>query len=517
MGLILSLSLAKVAIHVLFNDGYGIFRDELYYLACARHLDWGYVDHPPMVAVILYITQSIASAFLPVLQAIRPGVTEDFVNSLHVIRLPAALAGGAVVCLTGLIARELGGRAFAITLACVMAIIAPNFLGIHNFYSMNAFDHFFWALSVLLIVRLMKQPSTGLWIALGVAMGLGLQNKISMLFFGFGFLVGMLLTPARRHLATRGPWLCGGIALLIFLPHAVWQIAHSFPTLEFMRNASEKKNMPLSPLEFFAGQMIEMHPLTLPFWLAGLVYLLAARDAKPFRLLGWIYIAVFIVLVSNNAKTYYLSPIYPMLFAAGAVWTEKGIARLGWRGAKTAIILVLIAGGAATAPMALPVLPVDAFIRYQDWLGLRPPQGERHELGPLPQHYADMHGWRAMAKAVGEAYNRLPPEDRETCVILMTNYGQAGAVDLFGPEYGLPPAVCPHNSYYFWGPGEKSGEVLLSLYSIEALRQGYGEITVMGFADHPLAMPYERMRPIYLCRKPKVVFADVWSRLKNYN
>ncbi|MFH1742116.1 MAG: glycosyltransferase family 39 protein [bacterium] len=495
---LIALAGIKLLIPLLTYYQYGYFRDELYYIACSEHLDFGYVDHPPLCAVILAITRPILG------------------DSLYALRFSPALAGAFLVFLTGRLAREMSGDRFAEVPAALSALIMPVFLATQNMYSMNAFDQLFWVLSAYIIVLLLKEETPSRWIVLGLVMGIGLLNKISMLFFGFGFLIGLLLTPHRKFLLHKWIWITGSLAGLIFLPHIVWQIQHGWPALEFIHNASTVKNYPVSPIEFVTGQLILVHPFLLPVCLLGLYYYFISAMGKPFRLLGWIFVTVFVLLLACKGKGYYLAPAYPILFAAGGIMIESFVKRLNWGWLKPAIILVLAIGGLVTAPLALPVLPVELYISYSQALGIQPPPVEKLETAELPQHFADMCGWKEMVEAVAGVYAKLTPEEQSQCAILAENYGQAGAIDFFGAQYGLPKAICPHNNYYLWGPRDYTGDLVISLLGEEKLHRYFDEVTQVGIIIRKYSMPYENNRPIYLCRKPRVSLQEAWPELRFY-
>jgi hypothetical protein len=496
------LALLSILLHAAVLTRYGWFRDEFYYVVCGRHLDWGYVDHPPLVALI------------------ARAVTALFGDSLMALRMVSVLAGAAVIFLAGWIARELGGGWFAQALAALCVLIAPVYLFMFHVFSMNPFDVLFWTLGSLVVIRLVKTGNPRLWLLFGAVAGLGLQNKHSVLFFGFGVAVALVLTPERRHLRMPWPWLGGLLAVLLFLPNVIWQAAHGWPMLEFAANAQANKNVALSPVEFLAEQILQMHPLTLPVWLAGLAWCLCGREGRRFRALGLIYLAVLAVLLTQRAKPYYLAPVYPVLFAAGAVAWESWVRawRPGWlRSAVAALALVLLVlGGAALAPLALPVLPVEKLIRYQNSLGIQPDSGERHRMGVLPQHYADMHGWPEMVAEVARVYRSLPPQERAGAGIFGQNYGEAGAIDVLGRAQGLPPAMSGHNNYFLWGP-QGTGDILIILGGDE---EDNGAACVnlepVGTIRCGHCMPYENDLPVSVCRGLKMPIEELWPRVKSY-
>jgi 4-amino-4-deoxy-L-arabinose transferase-like glycosyltransferase len=272
--ILLSLATIHALAHIFTNGNYGMFRDEFYYIACSKHLDWGYVDHPPLSIVLLAISNGALG------------------TSVHAVRVLPALAGAGLVVLAGLLAREMGGRRFAQGFAALAAMISPAYLVLTGFYSMNSLDLLFWAAAYCLMIRLARTGNPRLWIALGLTLGLGLLNKISILFLGFGLVAGMVLTPLRTHFRNPYFWLGGLLAAVLFLPHILWQIQNGWPTLEFMNNARTYKISDLSILEFFKGSTLEIHPFNLPIWLAGLTWLLFAPSARRFRFLGLVFLAV---------------------------------------------------------------------------------------------------------------------------------------------------------------------------------------------------------------------------------
>ena len=500
-GVIGSMAALRLVVHIRTIRGYGYFRDEFYYVACGRHLDWGYVDHPPFVALVAWI------------------VSDTLGDSLVALRLLPALAGALVVLLTGLMARRLGGGRFAQALACLAVTVAPASLWLHHIFSMNAFEQVFWALGAYLVLRILQDDDPRLWLAFGLLAGLGLQNKHSMLFFGFGIAAGLLLTPARKHLRSPWLWAGGAIALLVFLPNLVWQVQHGWPTLEFMRNAQERKITPLPALTFLQAQLLQMQPLSAPLWLAGLGFLVLSARGRRYAALGWAFLAILAVFLAQRAKPYYLAPAYPMLFAAGAVAAEGLAARRGWAWLRPAALVLLALGGAATAPFAIPALPVDAYVGYAQSLGVKPGTDERHALRRLPQFFADMFGWPEMVAEVARAWQELTPEERARTVIFASNYGEAGAIDLLGRRYGLPPTRSGHNSYWLWGPGSDPGPdwiVLTVGESREDVEKTFGDVREVGRTRCAECMPYEDARPIYLGRQPRLGLREVWPLVKDY-
>jgi hypothetical protein len=493
------LALIPLAVFVLLaatalGDHY--FRDEFYYLACSRRMAWGYVDQPPLSIAILWIVRHLAG------------------DSLIVLRIAAALVAALTIWLTGAIARRLGGSWFAQAVAMVAAAIAPELLSLASFYSMNVFDLLFWTLAAYVLMGVLEQPTTPRWIVLGVVLGAGLENKISVLWLGAGIAAGLVLTRARRLLLTPGPWLAAAVAAISFVPHVLWQIANGWPTLEFIRNASQQKMQANAPLQFVLDQMLNMHPMTLPVWIGGLGFLLASRRAERFRPLGIAFLTVAAILIVNRtSRSGYLAPAYPMLFAAGGAALEQVVRRPAWR---TAALTALVAAGALTAPLAVPILPVDDYVRYSGALGVAPDTEEKKELGRLPQFFADRQGWDRFVDEVAAVVERLPPAERTKAAVLVGNYGEAGAIEQLGRTRGLT-AISGHNNYWLWGPAGRTGEILVVVStSEERQRQRFASVERAGEVECGDCMPYENHQSIFVCRAMKRDLRDAWPLFKHY-
>jgi hypothetical protein len=498
-GVVWWLAAAKLALHLGAGHNYGYFIDELYYLACGRHLAWGYVDQPPLIAVVAAATRVVLG------------------ESLWAIRLLPALAGAATVLLTGLVARELGGRRFAQGIAALAALVAGGLLGIDSFFSMNAFEPLFWTGCAFVVIRIIRTGNQRLWLWFGVLAGLGLENKHSMLIFGGGVLVGLLATRERRQFRSPWLWLGGLLALLIFLPNLLWNVQHHFPFLELQENIKlEHRNVDLTPWAFIGQEILTMLPLTFPIWLAGLWYFFSAVG-KQYRVLGWAWMVAMALIMTMNPRVYYAFPSFPMLFAAGGVAWEAWLTspRLAWIKPVWAAALVL--AGAAFAPFAAPVLPVETYIRYAKAMHFKAPKIETHKLGPLPQIYADEFGWEDMVRATAQVYNSLPPDVRVKTAIFGQNYGQAGAVDLFGPKYELPSAISGHQNYFYWGPRGYTGESMIVMDGQPgSLESKFASVEKVAHVGHPYAMPYEHF-DIYYCRGLKQPLSEMWPALKNWH
>jgi 4-amino-4-deoxy-L-arabinose transferase-like glycosyltransferase len=317
-----------------------------------------------------------------------------------------------------------GGR-FTQGLAGLAALVAPSFLVMGTFISMDAFDQLFWVSAAYILILILKPDQPRLWLLFGLIAGLGVLTKITILYFGFAVFAALLLTSSRRHLLTPWPWLGGAIALVFLLPYVYWQITHGWPTLEFWADYGERVD-PASPIEFLVEQVLTMQPLTLPLRLAGLYYYLFSRDGRSLRPLGLIYVLLFALLAIQNAKFYFLAPAYPMLFAAGAISLERLVRRRSWNWLKLAYAAILVVGGIALAPMVVPILPVETLANITGAGGGAGVKQERREEGQLPQHFADRFGWENMAATVAGVYDSLPVEDRSRACVFTANYGEVG-------------------------------------------------------------------------------------------
>src|ERR1700679_1720028 len=297
--MLFALASCKLLIQLAGINHYGFFRDELYYIACGQHLAWGYVDQPPLIAFVAWFAR------------------HWFGPWMFATRLFPILAGAAVVYATGRVAAELGGGLFAQFLAAAGILFAPAYLAFDSFFSMNAFEPLFWLLCAWIAIRVVKGASPRLWLLFGGLAGLGLENKHSMLVFGFALVAGLLLSGQARLFRSKWMWMGAAVAFAIFLPNLLWEWRNGWPQIEVVRNAQQFKNEAISPLQFLFEQVLFMQPLALPLWLAGLGWYFWGTEAKRFRFLGWAYLIVMAIFIAFDGKSYYALPIYPLLFAAG--------------------------------------------------------------------------------------------------------------------------------------------------------------------------------------------------------
>jgi hypothetical protein len=516
--IVLYIAAAALMLHLLTAGRYGIFRDEMYYLACSHHMAWGYVDHPPLTVLIAWLGRHVLG------------------ESLFAVRLLPALAGAALVWMTGAMAGEMGGGRFAQATAALAVVVAPMYLVMHGLLTDNVFEQLIWMGCVWLVIRAINTGNERYWLWFGVLAGVGFQNKYSIAFLLLGLLAGVALTPERKFLKSRYLWLGVLACVVIAMPNLIWQVRHQFPFLELIHNVRMSgRDIARSPLAFIADQMMIMNPLLAPLWVGGLIWVFASSKGKRYRVLGWCFLVVLITLMAMKAKNYYVTPVYPMLFAAGAIGLESltglslgysaeksvdGVRRvrnlhLAW--IRSTYIFLLLVSGALLAPFCVPVLSPENFLRYESGLGLKPPEIEHQDNGPFPQWFADEFGWEDMVREVARVYHSLPPDEQKRTAIFSNGWGEAAAVDYFGPKYGLPHAISKHNSYWVWGPDNYDGSTMIILRSSGRNEpKQFRSVEDVGSVGHPFSRGDERFH-IFLCRGLKVDLRAAWPRLKMFD
>jgi len=498
--LVLYVLLARVALYLIAAANYGYFRDELYYLACGEHLGWGYVDQPPLIGWMAWLLQHTIG------------------TSLYALRLLPLLAHIGTIVLTAAMAHDLGGKRWAMLLSSISVLVAPIILCMTHLFTMNAFDFLLWTLLAWILVRLIRCGNERLWLCVGIVVGVSLLNKYAIAFFAIGLFAGVLATPLRRHLAR--PWFWGGavLAVIIALPNFLWQWRHGFPFLELMANIRHQgRDVVYDPLSFLGQQAFMIGFIPVLLVVLGTWFLFSSK-VRAYAVLAWGFLGMLGLMMLLKGKTYYVGAVYPMMFACGAVGFEKLTEHRNARWLRTTYGILAIVLGALIAPVIFPILPVQSFIVFAQRLEIEQPKVEHQPEGRLPQIYADMFGWEERVQLVAGYFHSLPPEEQKTTAIGAPNYGQAGAIDFFGPKYGLPKAICAHQSYWFWGPRRYSGESIILVN--EGDPQKYENVcqsfTLVARPNHPYARPDEN-RPIYHCRGLKVNPQELWPKLRHFD
>jgi hypothetical protein len=475
-----------------------VHRDEFLYLAMGRHLQLFKMEFPPAIAILAKISML-------------------FGDSLVAIRIFPAVVAGLLVYLAALIARELGGNRMSQLLAAIAVMASPLFLRAGNLFQPVVFDQLWWTLGLFALIRLGRTNDPKWWIWYGVAIGLGLLTKFSAIFFGAATFLALIVSPQRRWLRTPWPWIAMVLVFAIGSPSWIGQIRLDFPVIAQMNDLRAGQLERVTPLEFIIGQ-VQLGPAFF-LALAGLLWLLISGKTKEFRIAGWACVFAFLILLALKGKPYYLGPIYPALFAAGGVAIES-IAKertrsaFGW----TAGVLTT-AYGLLLLPIGIPILPPQKMAGYTKAIGASEAnRTNRGELDRLPQDYADMLGWPEQVAAVAEVYRGLSPEDRSRAIVIAGNYGEAGAIDFYGPRLGLPNAVSATGTYWFFGPGTKPGDVAVTVgIPPEDLQGFFAEITTVRRFTHPWSVSEERDIPINVARRPLHSIQEVWPSLAGRN
>jgi hypothetical protein len=486
-------------IHLATAPYYGYFRDELYFIACSDHLAAGYVDFAPLAAWLLKANRVI------------------FGDSLYALRWFVGLAHGGEVVLTGMLVRELGGKSFAVLLSALGVALAPVMLGNATRYSMNAFEPLFWMSAIYLLLRVMNGGDERSLLGLGLACGLGVENKHSTLFFIAALLLALAITPQRRLFASKWFWAAVGIALLLVLPNFIWQVRHGYPTYVDLHNVKVMhKNVELPPIPFIIQQIMMLNPMLCILWIPGFWFLFFHRDGKKYRVAGFTFLFFFFELLLMKGKDYYVAPIYPILFAAGAVlWETRTLLRFHWF--RYVLTALAVLGGAVSAPIELPILPPAKASAYAEALGATKQKTEIGMHSQLPQPFADEFGWPDLVEKTAQFYHSLPPEEQAKTAIFGGSYGDAGAIDFFGAKYGLPKSISGHQNYWYWGPREYTGELVILLHWRRSSADKHCTSVVEGpKLDNPWSMQEEQYT-IWLCKGMKPSLQEFWPDLKHWN
>jgi hypothetical protein len=492
---VLPIACLVVLAHLLTASRYRIFRDELYYIACARHLGGGYVDHPPLIAWITWI------------------VLHTIGSSLLALRLLPALASGLLVWMTARIAQEWSGGRDAQFLAALSIAPVPIYLLLQHWLTMNAFEPLCWAGIFWAASRLILRQEPRYLVLIGALAGIGLENKYSIVFPLVGLLFGILLTPERKWL--RSPYLAisVGVAVMLFLPNLLWLVHHGFPFIEFESHSRQSDSRILrGPVSFLLDQARIMNPVLAPLWLLGLAWFFT-KEGKALRPIGIAALFVILLLLGLQAKNYYVSPVYPVLFASGAVFLERLSARRAWL--RVAYPLCILVSGLALAPLVMPILSPSRFLAYHRlWHDFTPVVFENEPERPLPQYFSDEFGWEAMTQTTAQIFHHLPPQEQPHTAIFANDYGEAAAIDFFGPRYGLPASISKAETYWLWGPRQYDGLSVIVLGSDgRGDREHFRSVEPAGTVNSDYSREDERYT-IFMCRGMNPPLAALWPHIK---
>ncbi len=480
IAILIYIALATIICHLLTGGRYGFHRDELATLDDARHLAWGYVAYPPVTPFFGRLALSV------------------FGTSLRGFRLFAALAEAIAVVLTGLMARELGGGRKAQLMAAAAAV--PFCLAGGALMQYVSFDYLWWVLTAFFVVRLLRSEEPKWWIAIGSAIGLGMLTKYTMGFFALGVAAGVLLTDARRQLRSKMLWLGVVVAVLIFLPNVLWQWQHRFISLDFLRHIHER-DVRIGRTTNFLPNQLELTLFAFPLAIAGLCFYFSPKRRR-FRALGWMYVVPLVLFVLAKGRAYYLAAAYPMLYAAGAVWFEQSLNSIRWRPIVEAVAWTALAADIViTAAVALPLAPPGS-----RWWAM----ATRFD-GDLVEEI----GWPELVQEVARIRDSLPSEDRRRLGVLAANYGEAGALNLYGPAYQLPTAISGINSFWQRGYGNPPPETLIVLgLSRQFVEKNFASCRLAGHVSNPYNVKNEESGDhpdIFFCRGLVRSWPEFWK------
>jgi len=499
---VLAVVVAKIGIHLASTLRDNWFRDEFYYLAYARRLDWSYVDHPAFSIAALAALGSLAT-------------------SLITLRLLTAALGGLCILVAADLARQVQGSTTAMRLTAVALLLSPGFLGLYSFYSMNAWEPLFWLAGAICLILLSDLPADRRWwLLLSLVLAIGLHNKWSMLWFGVPALAVTAVQWGRWPGAFNG-W-CASIAVIALaaLPLVWWQATHGYPTLEFMANAQRLKLVHRGVAAFWLDQLLVFGPLVCLLGLAGSWGCLtkAGMRRRSLPVATAILAVAALLTVTPGARSYYMAPAYAVIVPLGAavlcsspLWQRNPVA-VG------SLLALLALPGVAGAPLALPLLTPEQTATYATALGIQAPREEQTGASALPQHLADRHGWEELARTVAGALESLPPATRASVTIMASNYGQAGALEFYRSRYGLPDRiVSPHNNYWYWAhPEEWSTHFVTVGFPIVGLSQFCDRVVPLAVVQCQWCRPGEDGAVVAYCEYSRREAKTVWQQLRRF-
>ena len=485
------IAIAVMLLHIATNGRFGFHRDELQVLDDARHLDWGFVVYPPLTPLIERFSLLL------------------FGTSLVGLRLFSVFAQGAVLILTGLMARELGARRLGVIVAALAVAISPLAMFNATEFQYTSFDYLWWVLIAYFLIRLLKYENPRWWLAIGAVAGIGLETKYTMCFYVAAILGAFLLTPARRHLKSPWLWYGAAIAFVIFLPNLIWQFQHGFVSLHFLQHIHKRDVGEGRANGFWRDQfVINANVLLAPLWIAGLVYLVGFRDARRYRPLAWLWAIPVVLMFALKGRGYYSAGVYPMLFAAGGVLWSRWLdwLRSGWALVVELVTFTAIALGGFGAGRAL--LPLGR-ISANNNFALKVNGELREEIG-----------WTDMVAEVARIRDSLAPAERAHLGIITGNYGETGAIDLYGPRYGLPQAISGTNSAWYRGYGNPPPQTLIVLgRSRSEADEAFQSCRLAGHNGNPYGIKNEESvdhPDIFVCGPPRQPWPVFWKRFRSF-
>lgn len=472
------------AVLIALSGRYGYHRDGLYFIQSGWHLAWGYPDQPPLVPLIARLMTDVA-----------PG-------SLVLLRLPSALAGGSLVLLTALLTRELGGRRTAQVLAGAVIAIAPVVTGSSHLLSTTTFDLPAWALLCLILLRILRTGDNRLWLAAGLVAGVALLDTDLVAFLIVAVVAGLAVAGPRATFRSGWFYAGGAIALALWSPYLAWQGSHGWPELSVAHSIAAGHSGSSAPWWLIVPEQFGLVPWYFaPVWIGGLVRLFRDPGLRWCRALGWAYPVLAVLFMLTGGKPYYLAGMFPVLLAAGAQptadWAARGHAR-----ARRRLLIAGMAVGVLLLPITLPVLPVSVL----------------HDTPVVALNYdaGETVGWPAFVGQIATAYRSLPPAQRAHAIVLTSNYGEAGAVDRFGPADGLPAAYSGHNGFWYWGPPPAVATTAV-VVGYDRSQLGFcRSVRLAGRLDNREGVKDdEQGAPVWICQ-PDRSWAAIWPSQRDF-
>lgn len=425
----------------------------------------------------------------------------------RVIRFLPAVAQGAAIVVTALIARRLGGNRAAQWIAAIATAISPPSLATSALYQYVAFDYLWWVVIAYCIVALIDSDDRRWWLAIGVAIGLAAMTKYTIAFFLGGLAFGFFATRMYGHMRSRWFWLGVVAACAIVLPHFAWEARHGWISLEFLK-AIHTRDVRIGRTDHFLIEQLYVcaNPVTILLWVRGLIALFTSPRLQRFRILGWIAVVTFVLFVLAHGRSYYAGPLYPMLFAAGATEFDHAVDRSPRRRWAYAITMVAFVIGLAVLPFALPLAPVGSRLFKI--------------ASKMNGDFVEELGWPELTREVARIWFSIPPAERAHTAIYCSNYGEAGAVDLYGPVLGLPQAISGINSYWERGYGSVPPQTVIVLgASKSGLEKRFDSVVVAGHTPNPYHVENEETSDhpdIFVCRGLRGTWQELWPQTRSF-
>lgn len=465
------------------NRNYGFHRDELLHLSASEHLDWGFMEFPPLIALIGKISYLL------------------FNYSLLGVRLFPTMAGIGILIVCCLIAKELGGKTKAVLLSGICILAFLPFYRNHTLFQPVAFDQLFWTLGFFFAIKFINSHNKKFLILLGINFGLGLMTKYTILVWAFGMFIGLFFYRKENLYKNQWVYVSALIAFMIFLPNILWQVNNDIPFFQHLQALNSHQLDKIDPMAFLWEQL--EFPFTLIISLFGLIAFFNDNNLKKYRAIGVATVVIVGTMWLLGAKAYYIFGIYPVLFAGGTVKLESMFAKKpNWI---YGIAIITLVPSLFFIPVATPILPIEKYVKYYQ------PE-ENNGRVELTSDYADMFGWEEQVKLVDSVYRSLSPEERNNCVIWAENYGEAGAIKILGKKYGLPDPISRHGSFWTWGYGNKNAEVWISVGNEKpVVEHVFSEVELVKKITHKYAIEEENEIPLYVCRKPKIDIEEWWK------